>query len=77
MLDHAIGPNVIQRLKAGMQEVMDRNGWQTLDDCRGLRRDRVVAHSKIRRPEGEAYMGGYDAEGYAANEAALAADRRR
>ena len=63
MLDHAIGPNIIQRLTAGMQEVMDRNGWQTLEDFRGIRRDRVVAHSKIRRPEGEAYRGGYDAEG--------------
>jgi len=77
MLDHAIGPNIIQRLKAGMQEVMDRNGWQTLEDFRGIRRDRVVAHSKIRRPEGEAYRGGYDAEGYAAAEAALTAERPR
>jgi dihydroorotate dehydrogenase len=77
MLDHAIGPNIIQRLKTGMHEVMDRNGWETLDDFRGIRRDRVVTHSRIRRPEGEAYMGGYDAEGYAANEAALAANRQR
>ncbi len=68
MLDHAIGPNIIQRLKAGMQEVMDRNGWQALEDFRGIRRDRVVAHSRIRRPEGEAYRGGYDAEGYAASQ---------
>ena len=70
MLDHAIGPNVIQRLKAGMQEVMERNGWETLEDFRGIRRDRVVAHSKIRRPDGEAYRGGYDAEGYAGSQAA-------
>jgi dihydropyrimidine dehydrogenase (NAD+) subunit PreA len=77
MLDHAIGPNIIQRLKTGMHDVMDRNGWETLDDFRGIRRDRVVTHSRIRRPEGEAYMGGYDAEGYAANEAALAANRQR
>jgi dihydropyrimidine dehydrogenase (NAD+) subunit PreA len=70
MLDHAIGPNVIQRLKAGMQEVMDRNGWETLEDFRGIRRDRVVAHSRIRRPDGETYRGGYDAEGYASSQAA-------
>ena len=77
MLDHAIGPNVVQRLKAGMQEVMERNGWETLEDFRGIRRDRVVAHSRIRRPEGEAYRGGYDAEGYAAAEAAVTAPRPR
>jgi dihydropyrimidine dehydrogenase (NAD+) subunit PreA len=65
MLDHAIGPSVIKQLTAGMQQAMDRNGWQTLADFRGLRRDRVVAHSKIRRPDAKEYHGGYDAEGYA------------
>ena len=66
MLDHAIGPNVLRQLLAGMAEMMDRRGWSSLEDFRGLRRDRVVAHSKIRRPDGGAYHGGYDdAEGYA------------
>ncbi|MGH9309613.1 MAG: hypothetical protein ACRD1U_09585, partial [Vicinamibacterales bacterium] len=69
MLDHAIGPNVIKRLLAGMQAAMERHGWSTLEEFRGVRRDRVVPHSRIRRPEGEAYLGGYDAEGYAAAEA--------
>jgi dihydropyrimidine dehydrogenase (NAD+) subunit PreA len=68
MLDHAIGPTVIKRLTAGMQEAMERHGWNTLEDFRGARRDRVVQHSKIRRPDGDAYLGGYDAEGYAASE---------
>jgi len=44
---------------------MERNGWSSLEDFRGMRRDRVVVHSKIRRPDGEAYRGGYEAEGYA------------
>jgi dihydropyrimidine dehydrogenase (NAD+) subunit PreA len=66
MLDHAIGPNVIRQLTSGMLATMERHGWERLDDFRGLRRDRVVAHSRIRRPEGEAYRGGYEAEGYAA-----------
>jgi dihydropyrimidine dehydrogenase (NAD+) subunit PreA len=70
MLDHAIGPNVIKTLTSGMLESMDRHGWATLDDFRGLRRDRIVSHSKIRRPEAKAYHGGYDAEGYAAAEPA-------
>ncbi len=63
MLDHAIGPNVIKRLTAGMAATMERHGWTSLDDFRGLRRDRVVAHSKIRRPDADAYHGGYEGEG--------------
>jgi len=69
MLDHAIGPNVIKGLLSGMQAFLDRNagkGWQSLDDFRGLRRDRIVSHSEIRRPEEKEYHGGHDAaEGYA------------
>ena len=51
---------------AGMRTAMERHGWSSLEEFRGIRRDRVVAHSKIRRPDGESYRGGYDAEGYAA-----------
>ncbi len=68
MLDHAIGPNIIKGLIAGMQEFLDRNaerGWLSLDDFRGLRRENVVTHSQIRRPDAKAYHGGHDAEGYA------------
>src|SRR5262245_32825305 len=51
MLDHAIGPNVIKSLIAGMEEFLDRNterGWHSLEDFRGLRRENVVTHSQIR-----------------------------
>jgi dihydropyrimidine dehydrogenase (NAD+) subunit PreA len=65
MLDHAIGPNIIKGLLAGMAETLDRRGWSSIEDARGIRRDRVVVHSLIRRPENKAYHGGYDAEGYA------------
>ncbi len=61
MLDHAIGPNVIRALTTGMSEFLDRNadrGWRTLDDFRGLRRDRVVAHALIPRPVEAHYQGG-------------------
>jgi dihydropyrimidine dehydrogenase (NAD+) subunit PreA len=68
MLDHAIGPNVLQRLVSGMKAAMESHGWTTLEDFRSLRRDRVVVHSKIRRPDGDAYHGGYEAEGYATME---------
>ena len=75
MLDHAIGPNVIARLTAGMKDTMDRHGWATLEDFRGLRRDRVVPHSQIRRPDADAYHGGYDAEGYASATTLAGAER--
>jgi dihydroorotate dehydrogenase len=69
MLDHAVGPNVIKRLVQGMGEFLEKNagrGWKRLDDFRGLRRDRVVSHSQIRRPEDSDYHGGYEVyEGYA------------
>jgi dihydropyrimidine dehydrogenase (NAD+) subunit PreA len=73
MLDHAIGPNVIKALIRGLEEFLDRNavkGWRSLEDFRGLRRDRVVQHSKIRRPDTKEYYGGHDApEGYASTRA--------
>jgi dihydropyrimidine dehydrogenase (NAD+) subunit PreA len=69
MLDHAVGPSVIRRLLAGMTEFLEKNahrGWTRLEDFRGLRRDRVVAHSQIRRPEDSDYQGGHEPqEGYA------------
>jgi dihydropyrimidine dehydrogenase (NAD+) subunit PreA len=68
MLDHAIGPNVIKSLLAGMRDAMERHGWGSLDDFRGIRRDRIVPHSRIRRPDAKAYHGGYEAEGYAAED---------
>jgi dihydropyrimidine dehydrogenase (NAD+) subunit PreA len=69
MLDHAIGPNVIRSLTQDMAGFLERHanrGWRTLEDFRGLRRDRVVAHSEIRRPDSKEYHGGHEtAEGYA------------
>jgi dihydropyrimidine dehydrogenase (NAD+) subunit PreA len=73
MLDHAIGPNVIKALTRGLAEFLDRQssrGWTSVEDFRGLLRDRVVSHSQIRRPDEKDYHGGYDAEGYAAGEEA-------
>jgi dihydropyrimidine dehydrogenase (NAD+) subunit PreA len=70
MLDHAVGPNVIKELVAGLRSFLEKNahrGWSRLDDFRGLRRERIVAHSQIRRPEDSDYQGGYEGqEGYAA-----------
>jgi dihydroorotate dehydrogenase len=67
MLDHAVGPNVIKELVAGMRAFMEKRGYERLEDFRGLRRDRVVSHSQIRRPDDSDYQGGHDIqEGYAA-----------
>src|SRR5438046_526145 len=54
MLDHAIGPNIIKGLLAGMTAFLERNaerGWKSLADFRGLRRESIVPHSQIKRPE--------------------------
>jgi dihydropyrimidine dehydrogenase (NAD+) subunit PreA len=69
MLDHAVGPGVIRQLLKGMRDFLEVNahrGWTRLEDFRGLRRDRIVAHSQIRRPDDADYQGGHEsAEGYA------------
>ena len=67
MLDHAVGPNVIKALTSGMAEFMDKRGFKSLADFRGIRRDRIVPHSQIKRPESAEYRGGYEEEheGYA------------
>jgi len=71
MLDHAIGPNVIKKLNeqyiAFLEKHEAADGWHSLQDFRGSRRDRVVLQSKIRRPSTSDYQGGYEpVEGYAA-----------
>src|SRR4029079_5213337 len=53
MLDHAIGPNVIRSLTDGLTRFLGANagrGGTHVTDFVGLRRDRVVPQSKIRRP---------------------------
>jgi dihydropyrimidine dehydrogenase (NAD+) subunit PreA len=70
MLDHAIGPNILKGLVTGMEQFLERHadkGWRSLEDFRGIRRDRVVPHSQIRRPDAKEYFGGHEMpEGYAA-----------
>jgi dihydropyrimidine dehydrogenase (NAD+) subunit PreA len=72
MLDHAIGPNVIKSLNAGLARFIERhagNGWGLVTDFVGFRRDRVVAQSQIRRPDEKEYHGGHETpEGYAVPE---------
>jgi dihydropyrimidine dehydrogenase (NAD+) subunit PreA len=69
MLDHAVGPTVIKRLLAGLDAFFEKHagkGFKSIEDFRGIRRNRVVLQSQIRRPEGDDYQGGYEpVEGYA------------
>jgi dihydropyrimidine dehydrogenase (NAD+) subunit PreA len=71
MLDRAIGPNIIRGLIHDMQAFLEKHaerGWKSLEDFRGIRRDRVVAQSQIARPTESDYYGGHDVpEGYAAS----------
>jgi dihydropyrimidine dehydrogenase (NAD+) subunit PreA len=60
MLDHAIGPNVIKELLTGLEAFLERHaekGWRSVADFRGSRRERIVAHSRIRRPDTKEYSG--------------------
>jgi dihydropyrimidine dehydrogenase (NAD+) subunit PreA len=81
MLDQAVGPRVIARLNAGLDAFLERHaadGWRSVEDFRGARRDRVVLQSEIRRPDASEYEGGYEhVEGYAAPERAETAGARR
>jgi dihydroorotate dehydrogenase len=74
MLDQAVGPNVIKRLLTGLDTFLEKHaadGWTRVEDFRGVRRDRVVLQSQIRRPSEIDYKGGYEpTEGYAAPEPA-------
>jgi dihydropyrimidine dehydrogenase (NAD+) subunit PreA len=69
MLDRAVGPNVIKALLRGYAEFLDRRadrGWKTLEDFRGLSVPKIVAQSRIARPDAAGYHGGHEtAEGYA------------
>jgi dihydroorotate dehydrogenase len=69
MLDHAVGPNVVKGLIRDAGEFFEKNagrGWRGFADIVGLRRERVVPHSRIKRPDEVDYQGGHEPqEGYA------------
>ena len=70
MLDRAIGPNVLRGLIQDMRAFLEKHserGWKSLEDFRGIRRDRVLPQSQIARPTESDYYGGHEVpEGYAA-----------
>jgi dihydropyrimidine dehydrogenase (NAD+) subunit PreA len=70
MLDRAVGPGVIKQLVADATTFFEKNadkGWNGFPSILGLRRERVVPHSQVERPESADYQGGHEPqEGYSA-----------
>jgi hypothetical protein len=60
---------VIKRLLSELDHFLEAHagdGWKRVEDFRGIRRDRIVLQSEIRRPAASDYHSGYEAvEGYA------------
>ncbi|MEI4470133.1 tRNA-dihydrouridine synthase [Frigidibacter sp. MR17.24] len=53
-----IGVNLIGELTGDLADYLDRKGYRSIEEFRGIARERIVEHSKIRR-KSEAYNGGY------------------
>ena len=53
-----IGIKLIQELKEDLRDNLRRKGYSSIEDFRGLARERIVEHSDIRR-KSDAYDGGY------------------
>ena len=53
-----VGVKLIQELCEDMTDYLDRHGYASLEEFRGIARDRVVQHSQIRR-KSEDYNGGF------------------
>lgn len=53
-----IGINLIQELTSDLGDYLQRKGYSSIDEFRGIARERVVEHSRVRR-KSETYNGGY------------------
>ena len=53
-----VGVKLIQELKDDLQDYLDRKGYSSIMDFRGMARDRVVEHAQVRR-KSDNYNGGY------------------
>ncbi len=53
-----VGVQLIQELTSDLSDYLDRKGFASIEEFRGVARDRVVEHSKVRR-KSESYNGGY------------------
>ena len=53
-----IGVNLIRELTGDLADYMERKGYSSVEEFRGIARERVVEHSRVRR-KSDAYNGGY------------------
>ncbi|WP_106744719.1 tRNA-dihydrouridine synthase [Yoonia maritima] len=53
-----IGVKLIQELKDDLSDYLQRNNYSSIEAFRGVARERIVEHSKVRR-KSDAYTGGY------------------
>lgn len=53
-----IGVKLIQELKDDLSDYLTRHGHKSIEDFRGVARDRIVEHSQVRR-KSDSYNGGY------------------
>jgi len=53
-----VGVKLIQELKDDLADFMERKGYSSIEDFRGLASPRIVEHSQVRR-KSDAYNGGY------------------
>ena len=54
-----VGVKLIQDLTEDLSDYMDRKGYSSIEDFRGIARDRIVEHSQVRR-KSDVYNGGYE-----------------
>lgn len=53
-----VGVKLIKELTDDLGDYMQRKGYSSIEDFKGIARDRIVEHSRIRRKD-DAYNGGY------------------
>jgi len=53
-----VGVKLIKELTDDLSDFLDRKGYASVEDFRGLARNRIVDHSQVRR-KSDAYNGGY------------------
>ena len=55
-----VGIKLIQELKDDLRDYLQRKGYSSIEEFRGIARERIVNHSQIRR-KSDTYNGGYAA----------------
>lgn len=54
-----VGVKLIQELKQDLSDYLERRNYASIEEFRGIARERIVEHSQVRR-KSDAYNGGYE-----------------